>query len=137
MVPDPLQLVGHVVQRQQVAQVARDRLLGGDRHADEPGHLALGIVDPGVGLDDVQGQFGVVARERLAGASDGLLDERPHAQDRVLDLLLLEVERIARGREAARDGPASGGGIEQAVDLVVDGGLVLAIGSFGHLVPLS
>ena len=36
VVADPLQLVGHVIERQQVAQVTRDRLLGGDRHADEP-----------------------------------------------------------------------------------------------------
>ena len=31
VVADPLELVGHMVERQQVAQVTCDRLLGGDR----------------------------------------------------------------------------------------------------------
>ena len=36
MVADALQLVHHVVEREQVAQVARDRGLGGDRDRDQP-----------------------------------------------------------------------------------------------------
>ena len=45
MVADALQLVGHVIQGQQVAQVARDRLLRRDRHADVPRYLTLRFVD--------------------------------------------------------------------------------------------
>ncbi len=40
--------------------------------------------------------------QRLRCASDGLLDERAHPQDGVLDLLLLEVERFALGQAQRR-----------------------------------
>ena len=135
MVADPLELVRHVVEGQEVAQVTCDGLLRGDRHADESGHLALGVVDPSVGLDDVEGQVRVVGRQRLAGEADRLLDQRSHAQDRVLDLLLLDVEGVALGLGAARDGTVRACGNDQLIDFVVDGGLILALRSLGHLVP--
>ena len=132
MVAHALELVGHVVEGQQVAQVAGDRLLRRDRDADHARDLALGIVDPNVALDDVQRELGVVVDQRLRGAPDGLLDERPHAQDGVLDLLLLDVERVTSRRLVAGQlGPAL---LEQSLDLLVDGGRFRSVSLFGHLI---
>jgi hypothetical protein len=51
VVAHPLELVGHVVEREQEAQVAGHRLLGGDGGGDQRGDVALGLVDPAVADD--------------------------------------------------------------------------------------
>ena len=98
VIAHPLELVGDVIERQQVAQVAGDRLLRRDRHRDEPRDAALRLVDDRVALDDVEGERRVVGDERPAGLADGRLDQRAHAQDGVADQRLLAVERLARRR---------------------------------------
>ena len=104
VVAHPLELVGHVVERQQVAQVAGDRLLGGDRHRDQARDRALGFVDDRVALDDLEGQSGIVGGERPTGLPDGRLDDRAHAQDGVADEPFVAIERLARrlGEDAPR-----------------------------------
>ena len=96
MVAHPLELVGDVVERQQVAQVARDRLLGRDRDRDQPRDRPLRLVDDRVALDDLERQRGIVGGQRPARLADGRLDERAHAQDRVADERLVAIERLAR-----------------------------------------
>jgi hypothetical protein len=118
VVADPFELVGDVVEREQVAQIASHGLLGRDGHADEPRDLPLRIVDPGVGLDDVEGQLRIMARERLTGPADRFLDEGAHAQDGVLDLLFLQVERVTPRLRAGEPGLLLGG-VQQFVDLAV------------------
>ena len=126
MVADPLELVGHVVEGQQVAQVAGDRLLGRDGDGDEPRNAALGLVDDRVALDHVEGEVGIVRGERPARLADRCLDERAHAQDRVADQLLLAVEGLAR-RGVAPEAPVPGDAAHQLVDLRVHGGLPRAL----------
>ena len=48
-------------------------------------------------LDHVEGEVGIMRRERSAGLADGLFDERAHPQDGVLDLLLLQIQGVATG----------------------------------------
>ena len=108
MVAHPLELVGDVVERQQVAQVACDRLLGRDRHRDQARDPALRLVDERVALDDIEGQRGVVRLERATGFADRRLDQRAHAQDRIPDELFLAIERVAWRRVSdRRPGPAA------------------------------
>ena len=98
VIAHPLQFVGHVIERQQEAQVAGDRLLGGDDGGNQRGQVELGLVDPPVVLDDLEGGRGVVVDERLQGGQDLVLDEHPHPQDGIFDLALTPIERWAEGR---------------------------------------
>ena len=86
VVAHPLELVAHVVQRQQVAQVAGDRVLGRDHGGDHRGCLALDLVDLAVIEDHLEGCFGVVFDQRHDRGTDLLLDHRAHPQNVVLDL---------------------------------------------------
>jgi fermentation-respiration switch protein FrsA (DUF1100 family) len=97
VIADPFELVGDMVKGEQVTQVARHRLLGRDRDRDEPRHLSLGVVDAGVGLDDLHGEGGVVRGQRSTRTPDGVLHCRAHAQDGVLDALFLTVQGLSRG----------------------------------------
>ena len=96
VVTHALEVVGDAVEREQEAQVACHRLLRGDGQRDEVGHLALHGVDVAVVLDDPRGGIGVVLLEGLDGGDDALGHEAAHAQDVVLDLALLGLERPAR-----------------------------------------
>ena len=81
MVADPLELERHVIERQQEAEVARDRRLRGDRHQDQCRDLALRLVDPASPAMTRVGELGVALDERPDGVADLLLDERAHPQD--------------------------------------------------------
>ena len=95
-VADPFELVGDVVERQEVSQVARDRRLGRDRANDVVERLGLHRVDLDVTLDHGQRQRRVVRLERLDGHADALLDETRHPEERLLDEPFLVVQRSAR-----------------------------------------
>ena len=97
MIAHPLELVAHVVERQQEAQVTGDRLLGGDDRRDLRRQLELGLVDPAIVLDDPQRSLGVVVDERIEGGQDLVLDEDPHPQDGVLDRPLAAIELRSDG----------------------------------------
>ena len=96
MIPDPLELVADLVERQQEAQVAGHRRLGRDRHrhgiVDDP----LRTVDEGIARHDLAGHLGVALDERPDRQPDLALDERAHPQDAVLDLALVAIERTPR-----------------------------------------
>jgi len=130
MVAHPLELVGHVVEGEQVTQVAGDRVLGGDRHRDEARDPALRLVDDRVAADDVHGQCRVVGDKRSARLADRRLDERAHAQDRVADEGLLTIECVPwRGAwSAAR----ARGLMQEIVDLCVHLG---PSGGVAHVLP--
>ena len=115
MIADPLELVGDVVERQEVAQVARDGRLGRDRDGDQARDAALRLVDDRVAADDVEGQGGVVVDEGATGFADGRLDERAHAQDRVADELFLAIEGLTRRGAARRS--LGVGLVQELVDL--------------------
>ena len=111
-----------MVEREQEAQVARDRLLGRDRRRDHRADLALGLVDPAVADDDRER-----ARRRRGATSASiaariwLLDEGAHPQDVVLDLAHLAVERARGARWIGRTGV--GGSIGRGrLDVVEDAG---------------
>jgi hypothetical protein len=104
---EALELVAHVVEGEEEAEVARHRRLGRDRPGDEVRHLALHLVDLAVRDDDPRRRLRVVADEGLHRRPDRLLDVGPHPEDVVLDLAHLLVERLAgrmttsRGRHDA------------------------------------
>ena len=102
VVAHPLELVGHVVEREQEAQVAGDRPLGRDGRGDDVGDLDLDLVDAPVADDDRRGRRLVVRDERLERLADLDLDHRAHAQDAVLGLAHLAIERRARDLEPWR-----------------------------------
>ena len=102
MIAHPLELVGDVVEGEQVAQVAGDRLLGRDGHRDQPRHAALRLVDDRVAADDVERDLGIVREQRPTRLPDRGFDQRPHAQDGVADQALLAVERLACRRYGVR-----------------------------------
>ena len=79
MVAHPLELIGHMVEGEQVTQVAGDRVLGGDRHRDEARETALCLVDDRVSTDDVQRECRIVGDERSTRLADRRLDEGAHA----------------------------------------------------------
>ncbi len=105
MVAHPLQLVRHVVQRQQVAQVARHRGLGRDRGRDARRGLTLDVVDLAVVEDHLERRVRVMCDERRDGGLDLALDQHPHPQDVVLDLVELEVVLLPSRMDAPRAGP--------------------------------
>ena len=96
MVADPFELECHVVQRQQEAEIAGDRRLGRDRHRDDVGDLALGVVHGTIAVDDRPGGAEIALDERPDAAADLRLDERAHPQDPVLDRPFLAVESAPR-----------------------------------------
>ena len=118
VVAHPLQLVRHVIEREQEAQVAGDRLLGGDRPRDLGGHRALRLVDPAVADDHRERGLGVVVAQRGDRGADRVLDQRSHAQNIELDLALLAVERLAWWVGLAR-GRRAFSRREQLVELIV------------------
>ncbi len=61
-----------------------------------------------------------MGRQRRGRRPDGVLDEGAHAQDVVLDGLLLAIERVAPGRGCGAAVALRVGGLEQGVELVVD-----------------
>jgi hypothetical protein len=61
VVADPLELQRNVVERQEVAQVAGYRLLGGDDGGDEVGRLASHLIHRSVAVDDRGGVLSVAA----------------------------------------------------------------------------
>jgi hypothetical protein len=123
MVAHPLQLVAHVVEREQEPEVAGDRRLGGDRPGDQARDLALHLVDPAVGDDHLGRRARVVGEEGGDARPDRLLDVGAHPEDVVLDLAHLEIERLAgRLPDAGRGGRARGVGEDRPhlpLDLLV------------------
>ncbi len=78
-----------------LAQVARHRRLEGDQVDAAAADVALQLVDRAVAGDDLLGQRGIAAGERLHRLGNLVLDERAHLDDRFLDLAQLLVESFA------------------------------------------
>jgi hypothetical protein len=139
MVAHPLQLVGHVVERQQVAQVTGDRLLGGDRGRDHRRRLALDLVDPGVIEDHLERGLGIVGDQGVDRRPDLVLDLSAHAQDVVLDLVQLAIVDLPLG--VSRDGRSHRrfrNAVHDRRQLVLELGSGARCVLFGHRrVPLS
>ena len=98
VVAHPFQLVRHVVQGEEVAQVARDRLLGRDRDRDQTRDPSLGLVDDRVALDHVQRERRIVRDQGPGRLADRRFDEGAHPENGVADQLLFAVQRFAWSR---------------------------------------
>ena len=94
MVAHPLQVIRHVVEGQQEAQVARDRLLGGDRPRDERRGEPLRLVQAAVAGDDLERQVGIVVARGPRPRADLVRDHAAQPQHVVLDLALLAIEGV-------------------------------------------
>ena len=123
MVADPLELVGDVIEGQQVAQVPGDRLLRSDGHRDQARHAALGLVDDRVALDHVERELRVVRREGPAGLANGRLHQGAHPEHGIANQLFLAVQCLARGRMAVLRRVVATGLGHDLVDLRVHVGL--------------
>ena len=119
VVAHALELVRHMVKREQVAQVAGDRLLGRDRDRDQLRDAALGLVDDRITLDHVEGEHRVMADQRPTCLADGGFDQRPHHEDPVADPLFFAIQGLARRRDRDVGRLASIG--HRLVDLRVHG----------------
>ena len=130
-VADPLQLGADPVEREEEAQVAGHRLLGGDRQDHVVHRLDLEGVDLLVALDDGERLRVVVRLERLHREADPLLDDAAHPEEDVLDRPLLAVEGPA-GQRNDGFGDVALDPAQDLLDLAVEHRLLLGI-SLGHV----
>src|SRR5438046_10443276 len=77
----PLQLAGYVLDRHQVAKVARHGLLGGDDHEHLLANLPEQLVEGLVVALALLSRLGVASPQRIEGSLDLRLDERSNADD--------------------------------------------------------
>ena len=95
MIAHALELVRHVQEAEDLAQIAGNRSLGEDHRQAVLVDLRMARIDRAVGGDDPRRDVHVPVDEGTGGVGDGDVDHLTHLQDQVAHLPLLALQRGA------------------------------------------